>query len=122
MGRRQAAGGVLLEAMLALAVLGVGLLGLLGLEAAALRGRGGTWDRMGALALAMGTLEEAGLAEQGPGDCKAWSQSLGEGTRTVYRVTVIGQAGGGAEVRVAWDGPGTGPAPRVVTLALRPGG
>ena len=121
MGRVREAGAVLLEALLVAVVLGVGLLGLLGLEEAALRGRGGTWARMGALALAMSTMEEAGPAGLEPGTCRTWSRPLGDGTRPFYQVTVRGVGGRGLEVRVTWDDAGSGPAPRVVTLAFLPG-
>ena len=116
MGRET--GAVLLEALLVAVVLGVGLLGLLGLEQATLRGRQGTWERMGALALAMSALEETGLSRLEPGASKAWSRPLGAGTRPFYQVTVTGQGGGGVAVRVTWDSAGSGPAPLEVTLAL----
>jgi len=101
----------LLEGMLAAALLGVGLLGIMGLEAAALRHRGATREQLEALALAMGALERAGLREGCAG------HGVRRQGRMVYEIEGTGSAGR-ATVRVAW---GAGQGARSLALSRRSG-
>ena len=112
----------LLEGLLAAALLGVGLLGVLGLEAAALRNRGAARENLEALALAMGSLEAAGPggeADPGPlGPAGAWPGPGSQG-RAPFGVTVVHVAEpAGVSVRVAWGG---GQGARSLTLSRRAG-
>ena len=105
MGR--AGGFTLLEALLVLALVGVGLLGVAGLQGATLRARGATGARLGGLALALATLEEEGLPQAGsPAFVRSWTCPRQEGGRPgFYTVTVTRQAWAGpdrVQVRVSW--------------------
>jgi len=94
----------LLEGLLAAVLLGVGLLGLMGLELAALRSQGAARARQEALALALGTLEAEGLKPEGEPGAGPRSQ----GTASMA-VSVLRDPADPARVfvRVAW-GAGTG--------------
>ena len=107
----------LLELLLVAVILGVGLLGLLGLQVAALRGRGAARYRLGGLALASSTLEQVlgqarlGLEPVAPGGGLP-------GPDRFYALTVLREPGV-LEVQVAWPEGTQGAKPSLRTLRLR---